>query len=90
MVNLFFKKYYSINRKLFVFCILGGPNGQPLLQKLFLATAFRISMKCLVMLLLMSIKIIKKNVDFSLNNKHKIPSLSSSVTNPRQQIFINA
>ena len=35
-------------------------------------------------------KIIKKNIDFSLNNKHKIPSLSSSVTNPRQPIFINA
>ena len=35
MVDLFFKKYYSINRKLFVFCIFfgggggGGPNGQP-------------------------------------------------------------
>ena len=29
MVDLFFEKYYSINRKLFVFCILGGPNGQP-------------------------------------------------------------
>ena len=89
MVDLFFKKYYSINRELFVLHF-GWPNGQPLLQKLFLAAAFRISMKCLVMLLLMSIKIIKKNIDFSLNNKHKIPSLSSSVTNPRQQIFINA
>lgn len=90
MVDLFFKKYYLINRKLFVFCIFGGPNGQPQQQKLFLPTAFRIFMKCLVMVLLMSIKIIKKNIDFSLNNKHKIPFLSSSVTNPRQQIFINA